>query len=237
MTTPDPMEAMDTPEVDRPREKLGRLGIGALADHELVAIVLGHGSRNLSASDLARAVLASFGGVHGLTRTSVDELQRVRGVGLTRATQLVAAVELGRRTLQRTPAHRAQLLGPRDAADYLLPRFSAHPVERFGVLLLDARYRIIRTVVVSMGAVDATPVHPREVFREATLAGASALVLFHNHPSGDPTPSGDDLRLTARLRQAGELMGIEVADHVILADNRYYSFREAGTLGASSSGR
>jgi DNA repair protein RadC len=223
---------MQTPYGDRPREKLGRLGVAALTDHELVAIVLGHGSRDVSVVDLARAVLASFGGVHGLTRTSIDALRAVRGVGTSRAMQLVAAVELGRRTLQRSPERRAQMLGPRDAAEYLLPRFSAHPVERFGLLLLDARYRIIRTAVVSTGGVDATPVHPREVFREAALAGASALVLFHNHPSGDPTPSADDIRLTARLRQAGELMGIEVADHVILADDRYYSFREAGTFAA-----
>ena len=112
----------------------------------------------------------------------------------------------------------------------LLPRFSARPVEHFGLVLLDVRCRVIRTALLSVGTIDATTVHPREVFREATVAGASSVVLFHNHPSGDPSPSPDDVRLTARLVRAGEVMGIEVIDHLILADHRYYSFRESGGL-------
>lgn len=218
---------------DRPREKLARVGQDALGDNELVALVLGTGGRHRSALDLANALLAAVGGLHRLTRVSRDELRRIPGVGEARAARLLAAVELGRRTLLQPPAHRPQILAPRDAAAFLIPRHSARAVEQFGLLLLDVRYRVIRTAVLSSGAVEATTVHPRDVFREAAAAGASAVVLFHNHPSGDPTPSPDDRRLTARLVQAGEIMGIEVADHLILADHRYYSFREAGAMPAS----
>jgi len=217
---------------DRPREKLVRVGADALGDNELVAVVLGSGQRGRSALDLANAVLDDAGGLHRLTRASHDVLCRVPGVGAAQAARLLAAVELGRRTLLQPPVDRPQLRSPRDTAGYLLPRFSARPVEHFGLVLLDVRCRVIRTALLSVGTIDATTVHPREVFREATVAGASSVVLFHNHPSGDPAPSPDDVRLTARLVRAGEVMGIDVIDHLILADDRYYSFRESGGLGA-----
>jgi DNA repair protein RadC len=112
----------------------------------------------------------------------------------------------------------------------LLPQFGSRPVEQFGLMMLDTKHRLIRTSVVSVGTLDSSPAHPREIFREAASACAAAIVLFHNHPSGDPTPSRDDVELTRRLIQAGEIMGIDVIDHVILADTRYFSFREAGKL-------
>jgi DNA repair protein RadC len=151
-------------------------------------------------------------------------------MGSAKAAQVLAAVELGRRTLLRCPPARIQFANPRDAAAYLLPQFGARPVEQFGVMMLDTKHRLIRTSVVSVGTLDSSPAHPREIFREAASACAAAIVLFHNHPSGDPMPSRDDLELTRRLAQAGEIMGIDVIDHVILADTRYFSFREAGKL-------
>jgi DNA repair protein RadC len=217
---------------DRPREKLARVGADALGDNELVAVVLGTGQRRRGALELANAILDAIGGLHRLTRSSSDALRGVPGIGTAQAARLLAAVELGRRTLLQPPADRPQLRSPRDTAAYLLPRFSARPVEHFGLVLLDARCRVIRTALLSIGTIEATTVHPREVFREAAAAGASSLVLFHNHPSGDPAPSPDDVRLTARLVRAGEVMGIDVVDHLILADHRYYSFRESGGLGA-----
>ena len=212
---------------DRPREKLERLGAAALGDNELLAIVLGHGRARLSALDLANAVL-SGGGLAGLVRARHDELRRLPGIGAARAAQVLAAIELGRRTLSRTADTRPQLVSPRAAAEFLLPQFGNRPVEQFGVLLLDTKHRVVRASVLSVGTLDASIVHPREVFREAIAAGAAAIVLFHNHPSGDPDPSEDDVRLTERLLAAGVLMGIDVIDHVILADVRYYSFRENG---------
>jgi DNA repair protein RadC len=129
-----------------------------------------------------------------------------------------------------SPRARPRIATPREAAMYLLPQFGAHPVERFGVLLLDTRHRLIRAQVVSVGSADTSLAHPREVFREAAIAGAAAIVLFHNHPSGDPMPSQDDIELTRRLVAAGELLGIDVVDHVILADTHYCSMKESGSL-------
>jgi DNA repair protein RadC len=224
-------DAMKTLSVnDRPREKLFRLGAAGLGDNELVAIVVGSGSRRANALALANDILETTSGLHGMPRTSVDELRRIDGMGAAKAAQVLAAVELGRRTLLRCPPARLQFVNPRDAAAFLLPQFGSRPVEQFGLMMLDTKHRLIRTSIVSVGTLDSSPAHPREIFREAASACAAAIVLFHNHPSGDPLPSRDDVELTRRLVQAGEIMGIDVIDHVILADTRYFSFREAGKL-------
>lgn len=215
---------------DRPREKLARAGAEALGDNELLALLLGTGTRGLTALDIANGLLDTAGGLRGLTRMGRDELSRARGVGGARAARVQAAIEIGRRSLTRDPAERPQFATPREVAAYLLPHFGSYPVERFGVLLLDTRHRLLRTRILSVGSLDASVVHPREVFREAILAGAAAIVLFHNHPSGDPSPSRDDISLTRRLMAAGELIGIDVLDHVVLADSRYASLKEAGKL-------
>lgn len=210
---------------DRPREKLERLGPGALGDNELLAVVLGHGRARASALDLANALLGA-GGLRALSRARHEELRRQPGIGAARAAQVLAAIELGRRSLTRGGERRPQMKCPREVAEYLLPQFGNHPVEQFGVLLLDTKRRVLRASILSVGSLDASIVHPREVFREATAAGAASLVLFHNHPSGDPAPSEDDVLLTQRLVAAGVLMGIDVLDHIILADVRYFSFSE-----------
>jgi DNA repair protein RadC len=215
-------------EHDRPREKLQRVGAAALGDNELLAIVLGHGHARTSVLDLSNAVLVAAGGVHGLVRARHEGLRRIPGIGGARAAQILAAVELGRRTLTRTARERVQITNPRTAAEFLLPQYGNRPVEQFGVVLLDTKHRILRTLILSVGTLDASIVHPREVFGAAAVAGAAALVLFHNHPSGDPKPSDDDVKLTRRLAAAGVLMGIDVIDHIILADVRYYSFQEEG---------
>jgi DNA repair protein RadC len=215
---------------DRPREKLFRLGAAGLGDNELTAIVVGSGSRRGNALMLANDILEATGGLHGIPRASADDLRRITGMGAAKAAQVLAAVELGRRTLLRCPPARIQFANPREVASYLLPQFGSRPVEQFGLLTLDTKHRLIRTSVVSVGTLDSSPAHPREIFREAASAAAAAVVLFHNHPSGDPSPSRDDIDLTRRLVQAGEIMGIDVIDHVILADTRYFSFREAGKL-------
>jgi DNA repair protein RadC len=215
---------------DRPREKLQRLGVASLGDNELLALVIGTGVRDVDALSLANRMLDLCGGLHQLTRAAPDALRGVHGIGQARAARVLAALELGRRTLVRASADRPRLSSPRQVAAYLLPMHGAQPVEQFGIVLLDTKHRVIRTKVVSIGTLDSTVVHPREVFREAASASAAAIVLFHNHPSGDPTPSPDDLQLTSRMVGAGALMGIEVLDHVILADERYYSLAEAGRL-------
>jgi DNA repair protein RadC len=215
---------------DRPREKLERLGPSALGDNELLALVLGSGSRGRDALTLANRLLERSGGLHHLVRATAGELQRVGGIGRARSAQVLAAVELGRRTLVRGAADRLRFTSPRDLAAHLLPQYGTRPVEQFGIVMLDTKHRVIRIKIVSVGSLDGTVVHPREVFREAAAAAASAIVLFHNHPSGDPTPSPDDLLLTTRMITAGDIMGIDVIDHLILADQRYYSLIESGTM-------
>ena len=215
---------------DRPREKLARLGAAALGDNELLAVVLGSGSRDAGALALANQVLTHADGLHGLTRSDVAELQQVAGIGPARAAQVLAAVELGRRTLVRGPAARPRLTSPGELARYLLPQYGACAVEQFGLVLLDSKLHILRIKIIAIGSLDTAAAHPREVFREAAVASAAAVVLFHNHPSGDPTPSREDLELTERMLGAGEVMGIQVVDHVILAAHRYFSLQEAGLL-------
>src|SRR5688500_14874628 len=215
---------------DRPREKLERLGASALGDNELLALVLGSGSRHRDVLDVSNTVLERCGGLYGLTRSTAADLRAIPGVGAARAAQVLAAVELGRRTLMRTHAERPRLNTPRQLASHLLPQHGARPVEQFGIVLLDTKHRLIQIRLVSSGSLDSTVAHPREVFRDAIAGRAAAIVLFHNHPSGDPRPSADDMALTARLVDAGQIVGIDVLDHLILADQRYYSFMEAGQL-------
>jgi DNA repair protein RadC len=215
---------------DRPREKLSRHGATALGDNELIALVIGNGSRRRDALSVANALLAAHGGLHGLMRSTCDELVRIAGIGRARAAQIIAALELGRRTLAHAPSERLQLRGPRDAALYLMPRFGSRGVEQFGIVLLDTKHRVMRTAVLAIGTLNSSIVQPREVFREAAVGGAAAIVVFHTHPSGDPEPSPEDVDLTRRLAAAGVLMGIDVVDHVVLGDMRYCSFKETGRL-------
>ena len=214
---------------DRPREKLQRLGVAALGDNELVAIVLGSGSRQSDALQLANRLLERAGGLHGLTRTAPDQLWRTghrrRARGADCGGGRAGASDAGAGG-ERASAYQT----PQQLARYLLPQYGAATVEQFGIVMLDTKHHVIRIKLLSIGSLDATVVHPREVFKEATAASAAAIVLFHNHPSGDPTPSSDDLVLTRRMLRAGDIMGIDVIDHLILSDQRYYSLVEAGKL-------
>lgn len=215
---------------DRPREKLLVHGARALGDNELLALVLGSGCRQRDALMVANDLLTARGGLHGLVQAGCDDLARVTGIGPARAARVVAAVELGRRTLVHGPRARLQLQSPQQAAAFLMPAFGGRAVEQLGVVLLDTKHRVLRTAVLTVGTLNSASIEPRDVFREATLGGAAALVVFHNHPSGDPTPSPDDVEMTRRLVAAGVLMGIDVVDHIILGDVRYCSFKEMGQL-------
>lgn len=224
-----PRNAM-TPAHDQPREKLARAGRDTLADAELIAVVLGHGVRGRSAVAIGERLLDAVGGLHGLARASADRLAVEFGVGSARAARLSAAVELGRRTLERWPAPKTRIGSPRELAAFLMPRYGAHGAERFGVVHLDARHQILRVRILATGSTDAVIAEPREVFRDALLAGASGVIVFHNHPSGDPSPSPEDIALTHRLSAAGKVVGVAFLDHVIIGDARYFSMRESGSL-------
>ena len=173
---------------DRPREKLLRHGVAALGDNELVALIIGNGSGRKDALAVANDLLAAHGGLHGLSRSTCDDLMRVSGIGRARAALIIGAMELGRRTLAHAPSERVRGAAPDDAAAYLMPRFGSRGIEQFGLVLLDARHRVIRTTVLVVGTLNSLVVEPRDVFREAAVGGATAIVVFHNHPSGDPNP-------------------------------------------------
>lgn len=215
---------------DRPREKLVRTGVESLGDNELLAVLIGHGSGGSSAVESAEDVLAMAGGVHGLPTLRREQLERVTGIGPAQAGRILAAVEIGRRTLTTPEGERPQFLSATALGAFLLPRYGAYPVERFGVLLLDTRYRLIATRLLSVGTLDSSMAHPREVLREALLAAAPVIVAFHSHPSGDPTPSRDDVQLTRRLQAAADLMGVLLLDHVVLARTSYSSMRKLKLL-------
>ncbi|EDY20122.1 DNA repair protein RadC [Chthoniobacter flavus Ellin428] len=224
----------ELPEQDRPREKLAAQGAGALSDSELIAILLRTGLPGANAVDVARKLLAEFKSLSGLARCSVKELSKIKGVGPAKAVQLVAAFGLASRLARETLA-RQRLDSPELINDLLGPEMRALGRESLRLVLLDTKYLLIRVEEISHGSLNESIAHPREVFRPALIYSAYAVILVHNHPSGDPTPSSADHQLTRRLVQGAELLQIRLLDHVILGtgDNGrlpYFSFKEAGII-------
>jgi DNA repair protein RadC len=216
-----------TPE-ERPRERLARHGASALANSELMAVLLGAGSRRRSVLDLAEGLVNP--GLRELAGASLDELVRHHGLGRAKAMRLIAALELGTRLASEGGGLSPRFREPAEVARYLMPRYAARTVETFGLVALDVRHRLRKEAVVSIGGFCASVVHPREVFAIALAARAVSLILFHNHPSGDPEPSSDDVALTRRLVAAGAILGVEVLDHMILGAGRFVSFKQRGLL-------
>jgi DNA repair protein RadC len=212
--------------VDLPRERLQRHGIHRLTDDELVALVLGTGTRGRPARMLARDVVRRAGGLAALSRATVAELVTGDGVGAARAAQLAAAFELGRRALEDDASARPMVIEPADIFRRLRPRLGGLVQEHFIAIAIDRRNRVIGEFEIARGLVDGVEVHPREVFRPLIRVAAVAAVLAHNHPSGDPTPSNEDLALTHRLRQAGDVLGIPIMDHVVITGDSFRSIAE-----------
>lgn len=214
----------DLPEAARPRERLWREGPGALSETELLAIVLRTGSKEGSALDLAKYLLRAFGGLAGLSGAAPEELSAVKGMGQAKAAQVGAALELGRR-LGEGSVPRPAVNNPEDAARLVMGRMHCLDREEFRVILLNTKNRVIQVETVAVGTLNSSGVEPREVFKNAIRRSAAAVILVHNHPSGDPTPTRQDIGLTQRLVQAGELVGIEILDHIIIGDNKYVSLK------------
>ena len=213
---------------DGPRERLRSVGAGALSDEELVALLLRTGGRGRNALAVARGLLARRGGLRGLASATGRELEGEDGVGPAKAASVRAALEVARRVAARRLRPGDGIAGPADVFRHFHPRLRYASRERFVALLLDGRHRVIREVEVSRGTLTASLVHPREVFRPALRDGAAALVVVHNHPSGDPTPSAEDRQVTARLVRAGDLLGVRLLDHVVVAEHGYRSLRDDG---------
>jgi DNA repair protein RadC len=212
-----------------PRERLLTHGAAPLSDAELLALLLRTGARGRAATQLASELLAS-GGIAGLAQAAPAELARIAGVGPAKAASVLAALELGRRVAAKPLRRGERIATPEDVHRHFHPRLRDAQVEQFHVVLLDGRHRVIRSVLSSQGTLTASLVHPREVFRPALREAAAAIVLVHNHPSGDPTPSAEDRELTRRLVSAGLLLGVPVLDHVIVADRGFASLREEGEI-------
>lgn len=226
-----PLHLSEIRREERPRERLLSQGPAALTVIELLAIVIGTGSPGRDALGVAREVLSvAAGSLRGLVGRPVAQLGAVRGMGRAKAARVVAALELGRRLGAETREPRAAVGSPADVFRCCGPALRDLPVEEFHVLTLDAQHRIMRDVLVTRGILTSSLVHPREVFRAAIAEAAAGVIVVHNHPSGNPSPSGDDRTVTRQLAEAGRLLDIPVYDHVIVGGDQYFSFAEAGLL-------
>lgn len=219
---------MDLHESDRPRERLASLGPQALSNAELIAILLRVGVRGESAVAVGQRLLNKFGGLSGLHRAPFEELVDQYGLGEAKASQIKAAIELGRRLTLESPEERPAINSPADAAALVQYEMSALEQEHLRVLLLDRRNRVMDTAEVYKGSVSSSQIRIGEVFKEAVRKNASALVVVHNHPSGDPTPSPDDVAVTRAIVQAGKLLDVEVLDHLVIGQGRWVSLKERG---------
>jgi len=217
----------DLPREERPRERLVKHGAGMLSAQELLAVILGRGIRGESVMVTAQRLLSEFGSLKAIANSSVEELCRVKGIGLAKATQIKAALELGHRVDSHSDTKdRPVIKTPVDVEKLVKARLHDKKKEYFTLIMLDTRNRLIREADISMGSLNASIVHPREVFKEAISASAASVILVHNHPSGDPTPSDDDIKLTRRLMETAKIVDIEVLDHIIIGADRCLSLKE-----------
>ncbi len=221
----------DLPLSERPRERLVKLGTEALSVQELLALVLGRGTKGESVVLTAQKLLSKFGNLKNIASASIEELTQMKGIGLAKATQLKAALELGKRLEeQSTDTDKLTVRSPEDVVKVVRNKLKGKKREHFIALSLNTRNHLIGIHTISIGSLDASIVHPREVFKEAITSSAASVIFVHNHPSGDPTPSEDDVRLTKRLVEVGEIIGIEVLDHIIICDTCYSSMKSKGVF-------
>lgn len=225
----DQLMIRDYPIEERPRERMIKEGADKLSNQELLAILLRTGTRHESVFQLASRVLKEVSSIRHLTEASIEELTQIKGIGLAKAVQIKAGIELGRRVAQRQ-AELVTIRAPQDAATYLMEILALEQQEKFYCLYLNTKNQIIAEKVVFVGSLNASIVHPREVYKEAIKQSAASIIVAHNHPSGDPTPSREDIQVTKRLVRAGEIIGIECLDHLIIGDKQFVSIKEKGYI-------
>ncbi|MCY9658995.1 DNA repair protein RadC [Paenibacillus chondroitinus] len=220
----------EVPTEERPRERMLQYGAEALSHAELLAIILRTGTVSESAVRLANRILSESGGLRSLVDMSKDQLTQIKGIGDAKALQILAGIELGRRIAKSTFAERITIRSPKDIANLMSEELRYLQKEHFVCLFLNTKNHVLAQETLSMGSLNASIVHPREVFRAAIKRSSASIVCVHNHPSGDPTPSPEDIQLTHRLVEAGTIIGIEVLDHVIIGDQRFISLKEEGFM-------
>ncbi len=216
--------------MDRPREKLLSKGAAELSEEELLAIIINSGTTECSALELAKQIIHKAGGVRGLADITMDELMSIKGIGESKATKIYAAFELSRRISKSKNILRYVIGSPESVADIYMEELRYQKKELVKLLILDTKGAIVGDVLLSEGSLNSSIVHPREVFKEAIIRSANRLVLIHNHPSGDPEPSTQDIQLTNRLAEVGKLIGIELLDHIIIGDGEYSSLKRLGYI-------
>jgi len=227
--TTSPKGIKSWPEGERPRERLIQLGSESLSDAQLLAILLRTGRRKSSALDLACHLLDQCGGLAALKQLSVAELCSMKGIGPAKAAQIQASLELGRRSLAQPLNLGFRVSSSRDIYRHYYPLLRDMKKETFKLLLFDGKNRLLKDITVSTGSLSLNIVHPREVFKPAVRESAASIILLHNHPSGDSSPSPEDRELTRRLAEAGRIMGVKVLDHIVIGDGTYYSFADQGS--------
>ncbi|SHI43679.1 RadC family protein [Propionispora hippei] len=222
----------ELPQEERPREKLLAKGPEALSNAELLAILLRSGTKQDSVMRVAERLLKQYEstGIGAFSNISPQAISKIKGIGMVKAVTIVAAIELGKRLHSSTILEKPVIHSPRDVADLMMSRLRYENKELFMILLLSTKNHVLATPVISVGTLNASLVHPREVFREVIHYPAASVILLHNHPSGDPNPSKDDIALTKKLIDAGKILDISVLDHVIIGDNKYVSLKEKGII-------
>jgi DNA repair protein RadC len=220
----------DLPRQERPRERLQKFGPEALSAQELLALIIGRGIPRKSVMSIAQELLAKFGNVKAISQASIEELSQIKGIGLAKAAQIKACFELGRREELEPELKNFDIKDPEAVVKAIRASIKDKAKEHFKLILLNPRNKIIGISTISVGTLNASLVHPREVFKDAIMHSAASVVLAHNHPSGDPEPSEDDITITKRLIEAGKILGIEVMDHIIIAKNGFFSFKEKGLV-------
>ncbi|MBM7644722.1 DNA repair protein RadC [Scopulibacillus daqui] len=220
----------DVPKEERPRERLIKEGVHVLSNQELLAIILRTGTKDESVLQLSHRLLHQFEGLSLLKEASIEELENVKGIGKTKAVQLIAAMELGRRVSQLKNEERYVIRSPEDGAKYVMDEMRFLSQEHFVCLYLNTKNQVLYRKTIFIGSLNASIVHPREVFKEALRRSAASIICFHNHPSGDPTPSREDIEITKRLVECGMLLGIDVLDHIIIGDQIFISLKEKGIV-------
>lgn len=220
----------DFPESERPRERFIQFGPGSLSNQELIAILLRTGTKDESVLQLSNRLLNHFEGLRLLKDATLNEITQIKGIGVAKAIQILAAVEIGRRISNLNYNERYVIRSPEDAANYCMNDMRFLAQEHFVCLYLNTKNQVIHKQTIFIGSLNASIVHPREVFKEALRRSAASLICLHNHPSGDPTPSREDIEVTKRLTESGKIIGIELLDHVIIGENKYVSLKEKGYL-------
>jgi len=218
----------DLPRQERPRERLQKFGAEALSAQELLALVIGRGIPKKSVMNIAQELLARFGNVKAIGQATIEELSQIKGIGLAKAAQIKASFELGRREELEPELKNFDIKDPESVVKAIRASIKDKAKEHFKLILLNPRNKIIGISTIAIGTLNASLVHPREVFKDAIVHSAASVVLAHNHPSGDPEPSEDDIEITKKLVESGKILGIEVIDHIIIGKNDYYSFKAKG---------